>query len=155
MLWHFFVSRLSRPGGETDMHFRTYVSLPRAFRHNQQQSKTFWGKSDASCSVSLTPIKGSNRDTTHEHHYLLHGVWMFPLHYKWLTTQEVPQLHPPTHWDGNQAARLLEETHSPLLQVVTWKSMFGSGCIFCMVTQSVCSYTPNLSTGFPCDWAGD
>lgn len=88
---------------------------------------TFWGKSDASCSVSLTPIKGSNRDTTHEHHYLLHGVWMFPLHYKWLITQEVPQLHPPTHWDGCKTGRGDTQSTPPSLhlEVRIWFWLHG------------------------------
>lgn len=113
MLWHFFVSRLSIPGRQETgthleksvqywnwrlsriccccCHFESAVVIPA----NQILICT---QGEVCCIISkaLKPIRGRN-DTgiSDAHHCLLHSVWMCPLHYEWLTQQEVPKL--PTH----------------------------------------------------------
>lgn len=63
--------------------------------------------------------------------------------------------HPHTRKlkSGYKAVRGGYYTADTLSEVFNWKSVFGSGCI-CFLhghSLSVCSSTPKLDTGFPCD----
>lgn len=143
MLWHFFASRLSIPGREKKRHAR-YGRVSHWHTKSCPDYKWpflvvtnplhIWPGGSCCCIISLCPIRGSHdKDIARVHHYHLHGVWMFQLH--WVTNRE------HTHSNSNQ---LLAEDFT--LQ----KCLLGSPYLV-LVALVFCRFSDPDFIGFPCD----
>ncbi len=121
MLWHFFASRLSIPGREKNTHLENTLcsesgGLQCHSKSAAHHADEVWGSVfnqqwipakitslyvlSGSFVASFLKLSLQSKAATTKisivHHSLLRSVWMCPLHYKWLTQQEVPQAV-PTH----------------------------------------------------------